>query len=134
MLACQPRNVSGYTQTGLNVTAYFAGWWVKDGASNYFKCNLVIHAQYQERSTGNPYSVKQKELMGYDCYNKLDNWESTEYNLDNFGVNFTGMKKDDGFHYEFAIKELRFFPNMVYNVTDKENQRMMEADPVGSRS
>jgi hypothetical protein len=116
------------------VTAYFAGWWEKEATTQRFKCELFLHAQYQETQTNNPYSVKELELTGSSCYNKGEDWGSAEFSIDAFALRFFGPLRTDATQSELAIKEARLFPNVLYDVKNKEHHRMMEAEPVGSRA
>lgn len=114
------------------MTAYFAGWFEMNNGVAQFKCNLMIHGQYQENTSDNPYSVKTAQLLGSDCYSGLENRDKIDFKLEELKLKFFGFMKDDKTPYELAIKELKLFPNVIYDVTNKDHLRMMEADPVGS--
>lgn len=99
-----------------------------------FKCNLLIHGQYQEANiANNPYSVNTVQRLGSSCHPGQENRDRTDFNLDALKLKFNTFMKEGGTtRYEMMIKELKLFPNVIYDVTNKDHMRMMEADPVGS--
>ena len=115
------------------MTAYFSGWWEKQGGIQRFNCKLYLQAQYQETQPNNPYSVKEL-LLDNNCYDKSGDFGTSDFNIDLFSLQFYGPLRNDASQSDVAIKEVRLFPNVVFDVNDKEHHRMMEAEPVGSRA